>query len=370
MILIILWIVLIALGMIMRKSKLVIIMQITFASLMFGFNDGNPDQSIYIQSFEALKSSWNNIFDGNVLFNAFLWLLGKFQNNYDYAIAIMAAISLIILCMGFKYYTDSVALCFSLYFISPLIIDATQIKNFVAMCLWIYFSRFLYQAYIGNNTTVNILKYIIGVIIVSLFHFSFIFTFLYLLILFIGKKQNVKTILEMLLIVSIFVLSLGIPNSANLPIFTLLSTKVDQYSLVTQNNFTRIEVTVVAFMFIFILFEIYKILDKYTWFGETGMYKSTIQFRTFSFKLTLVSLSILLLINYSSEIYRMQRDLLPIYYILTAKYFDNIKNKYSDVVTLVIRLFLAVLIAIWYLYIECIMGGIHFESVFKVFFKI
>ena len=103
----------------------------------------------------------------------------------------LGAISIFFLYKGILFYTDSIALVMALYLIAPFTIDATQIKNFMAMSIWIYLSKYLFNA-VKQRSIRNwdFWIYIIGVLVVTTIHFSFIFTLVYVLAVFIDLNNN------------------------------------------------------------------------------------------------------------------------------------------------------------------------------------
>lgn len=365
------WVVLILLGFIYRKSKKLTIVQITYVSLMIAFNNGNPDQYDYMLSFNRIRDSFSNIFSGNILYNILMWIFGIF-NNYNIAILLLVFLSLGIMYKGVKYYTDKTSFVFSLYLIAPFTIDATQVKNFVAMAIWIYFSKFLYEAFKREKTAKNILIYVIGVMITSLFHFSFIFAFVYVFIIYVDKKHIHRMILFMGICAAIYFALKNIQyvlpflNATQISYLRLFVVKYDAYAAnyIIERGSTRLITTGIFYLVTFLVFLLQSILENKRENNEK-------LFREFALKLTIISLFTLPLISVSIEIYRMQRNLLCIYYIMVALQSLPALRIYSGKWLLNSNIISSLFViggAIFYMYIETILW--NYENVFCVLFRI
>lgn len=363
------WILLIVLGLVNRKSFLLTLIQIVFSIFMFTFNDGNPDRLMYINDFWILKSDPSQILHGNSLFNLFLYIFGIF-NQYNIAVFFIALISFCFLYKGIKFYTNSTSLVISLYLISPFIIDSTQLKNFMAMCIWIYFSKYLYlsvqKQFVGKNTFL----YLIGVVLATLVHFSFMYTAIYIFLITIRFDSiksiffNVFSLIIIIFGVNKFPNILSSLNNTGISSFQLASSKLGDYTLnfnVGDTN-ARLKVTILFFILIFGAFFV---LNKNA--NETVFSK---RYYLFIVKLTIICFPILFIISSASmEMYRIQRDLLPMYYILFAILLDNeyVIEKKETVLLQNIKIYVfAVGVALFYFLVESFIW--NYISVFKPMF--
>lgn len=360
--LIALWLLLIGSGFFFKTSKKLAFCQCLFATWMIAYDNGNPDQFNYIQIFNNVKADPSLMLSQSTLYNFLMYVFGVF-NDYNIALFILCGLSFFLMYKGIKYFTSNISLVLSLYLISPFVIDGTQVRNFVAMCVWIYIIQYLYKAVEIGKFERNALIYAIGVLIVSLIHFSYIYTILYLMAIFL-KKGSFKSLIKSGFI---FLILFGVISNISklIPLFSnssfeglrQTSTAFSNYSAnyVEESANSRLMLTIIFFVLIFLILLIYKnsSVDKsYYWFVV---------------KLTIMLLPILFLINYSMEIYRMQRNMLIIYYILFAVIDKNYSFRYSNVkwkndLMPVISL----IPAIFYLITESILW--NYDAVFKMMF--
>lgn len=360
------WIFLIILGLFIRNSKSLTFLQIGYAVFLISTNIGNPDQHVYLDNIAQVHGSLAGIFSGNVIFNIILYI-ASLIDQYSITMGIVSIIAFIFLYNGVKYYTDNTSLVMSMYLISPFVIDGTQIKNFLAMSVWVFFSVYLYKSFQVHKFNKDTIIYLIGAAICTGIHFSFIFTFLYIFIILINKKNVLTTSiflcmagLSMYLIVKNIDGIVAFLAQGDVPTFELLSQKFDAYSL-TYNIYgasARLKATVIFFILIGCVLLSMRFLIKD---------KQQIMMLNFITYLTMISLLILPLIQYSMEIYRMQRDLLLLYYTYFAM---NIQGKIIDwknnklYVYKIVPIVFGVMVGLYYLTFD---GN---SNVFNILFKL
>lgn len=381
-IIILTWIFLILLGLIFKKVKFVTILQMIFVSTMIALNNGNADQKNYIDLYNQLSSNFQNVFsensniggNGNFGFN-FILYLSSFFKQYNWSIFFISIITMVIFYKGMTFYTSNTSTIMSLYLLSPFVIDTVQLKNFIAAIVWVYFSRYLFLAINGkiSEKNKNIIKYLIGVIITSSIHFVFSFTILYILIAFVNEKNIKKFIgsLAFTLVILSLVLQkitsiINVLASTGFPIFVAISSKFRDYG----DNFAegdfqmRIYIVIIIYILMFIcLFYLMVAYRKNNIDNYSLLY--------FVLGITVISILILPLMRYSSDIYRVQRNLLVLYYIL----FSSFRNNKVLIIRETTRLnyinfgalFLSILLAFSYFYIEDIYW--YYDSVFRILFR-
>ena len=183
-----LWLLLIIVGIWKKQSKFISFLQITFMILLMTFNDNNPD---YVNNYNTfLKVNNESIFSisGNWIFILTLYVFGIFS-NYHIVVFSIASISMFLIYKTIDFYSNSNSFCLALYMIASYVIDATQIKNFFAMSIWLYFTTFLYKAYLNDDKIKNLFLYIVGVVLASLCHASFAFTIVFILVFLLDEKK-------------------------------------------------------------------------------------------------------------------------------------------------------------------------------------
>lgn len=383
-ILIIIWIVLILAGFIKKDSKSIVFLQSLYASFMIATNNGNADQQNYMNLYYQLANNFGNVFssnaniggNGNIGFNL-IFYISSFFRQYNLSLFIISAVVMLILYKGISFYTKNVAIVFSLYLISPFIIDTVQIKNFIAAIVWIYFSRYLYLAINGKkeSKTKNTFLYIVGVIIATSIHFVFSFTILYTILIFINTKNFRKFIWSLVAIFLLLFLCMRkitiiirILASTGFPTFVTIAGKFQDYGAnfnggdYVQRNY--IVLLVYIFMYI-IMFFIYRSL-------RNQPNENQFKLLNFTFGVTLISMLIIPLMIYSSDLYRIQRNILLLVYILYA-HFRNFKililseRAKLNYINFTVS-FLTVSLAVIYFYIEDIHW--YYNSVFRILFRI
>lgn len=363
------WILLIILGLINKRSNILTLIQIIFSVLMFTFDYRNPDRILYINNFWMIKSDPSQILNGNPLFNLCLYVFGIF-NQYSVVVFFIAVISFCLLYKGIRFYTTSTSLVMSLYLISPFIIDSTQLKNFMAMCIWVFFSKYLYKAMQKDQLDKNVLMYMIGVFISTLVHFSFMYTAIYVFIIFMKVDNFKHTFISIisLMAVSLLVKNLqSILNLLNFGSFRFATSKINDYELnynIDSAN-ARLKVTVLFFAIVLLLLMVTFKTMNYTLLSK--------QYYLFITKITVLTLPILFIINFSMEIYRIQRNLLPMYYILLAMTMDQnqvnpTKMHLSISLRNAIMCLISIAIALFYLLTESVIW--NYDSVFKMMFHL
>lgn len=370
-VLVCIWILLIIMGFFVKRSKWLVLIQSLFIAAMFALNNGNPDQWKYINLYSQLKSNPVGIFSGNIGLNVIFYLSSIF-NQYNISIFFICVAFLFLMYKGVLFYTKNTSLVFSLYLISPFVIDSIQIKNFFAMIVWLYFSRYLYLSTIKVDVKKNVLMYSIGVLLSSTIHYSFLFTALYVLLAFVNKDNFPKLAISL---TGIFVILTFIINNlmtiisklslTGISMFNVLYSKIQDYRLNYDvgSADARKYVTVIFYIIIFLVFVFIYL--------SNGNKNNLIKKESFNFVMGVTALSVMIipLIDYSQEIYRIQRNLLILYYSIFACAFDNKIIEYGKLkIFRLIFVFINISVAFYYLYIESIHW--NFDTGFRILFKI
>lgn len=363
------WILLILLGFIVKNSRILTFIQLTFAVLMMTFDTGNPDQLGYINNFLTIRSDPSSIWDRNPLFNLLNYIFGIF-GQYNIALFLILILSFYFLYKGISFYTRNTSFVFSLYLISPFVIDGTQIRNFVAMCVWVYFSQYLYKAAVRHSFDKNAWIYLLGVCIVTLIHFSFMFTAIYVFVIFLditNFKSIIFSFISIIFVIILFSRFTGLMQllgDSGIGSFQTALEKINDYGVNynTGSANARLRVTII---FYFVLFFIFMCVHSNVKRSQMDWVHN---YYLFIIKLTIVSLPLIYIMNYSMEIYRMQRNMLVMFYILFALLFE--KNKCVPTKTLSLSNLkidgFAIIVSLFYLLTEAVIW--NYDDVFKVMF--
>lgn len=126
------WILLIVSGFFVKNSKILVVIQSVFISGMIAANNGNPDQFQYIQLYSQLQSNPESIFDNNIGLNLIFYISTIFK-QYNISLFFICIVFMFIMYKAIAFYTDKYSFVYSLYLISPFVMDSIQIKNMFAI---------------------------------------------------------------------------------------------------------------------------------------------------------------------------------------------------------------------------------------------
>ena len=335
------------------------------------FNDNNPDYVNNYNTFLQVNNNSLHSVSGNWIYILTLNIFGLF-GNYHIVVFSIGCISMYLIYKTVEYYSNCYSFCFALYMLASYVIDATQIKNFFAMSIWLYFSKYLYKAYLNENKIKNILIYIIGVLLASLCHASFAYTIVYILLLIFDEKN----LLIMSGIIGIsFITCSSMMGNGMLGIIRLLSksnfiylkfmySKLVDYSLyfnstiITKRSFLEI-------IFFIIISLIFYMLSKH----NTYLQKDNSEFLKFVFKINCIIILTIPILFLSVEFYRFQRNVLILDYIAMGRMLCDKKCGFMKIYKkdLIVSI-IAIIPAFYYLYIDTILW--NFEDVFMNLFKL
>lgn len=169
---ILLYVLIIMLGFIFKKNKIISLIMIVFVAYMIIISKGNADYHFYELNYEKLKEGYNDNFEiGFQILNLIFIKMGLTYFQLYFALT-MGSI-LLIFYIIFKN-TQNPNFIFSLYLIFPFIVDLVQYRNLISMSIIIFSSIRLFKQK-------KVVSFIIGVIISTLIHKSSI---IYLILLF------------------------------------------------------------------------------------------------------------------------------------------------------------------------------------------
>ena len=157
----------------------------------------------------------------------------------------------------------------------------------------------------------------------------------------------------------------GVFSASNISFFALATRKLSDYGMAfnQQNMLVRMRRTIEVFVLMELLLYFCKILSKRRTSAAIEKYLG------FLTKIVFLSLFSLSFMKYSLEIYRIQRNLLILFYILFAKLNYSAKSKKN---LLIVRIepytFMGLLLSSIYLVLDSILG--NFEPVFRTLFRI
>jgi len=169
---------------------------VIYLILLMGGNTNNPDTEIY-----------NNIYYNSEFFSkdmGFGLLVRVFHEcigvQFDVFKLIVSILGIFLIHLTAKKYVKNISCFYILYFIYPFLMDVIQVRNFLAMSIFIYAVPWL-----TSNERKDIVKYVIAIAIAATIQKT---ALVYLPIIFIRKaynKKHIKYILIILVVTSFFI---------------------------------------------------------------------------------------------------------------------------------------------------------------------
>lgn len=190
-------------GLIGRRNRYVFLIVIALLWILFGFNSINPD---YINYYNA----YNNIFRyvGNItepLFQELMRIANATGINYQFFLAIIAALSLILIGKTVWDFSPYPCLVMSLYFFYPFTLDVVQCRNALALSIVIFAIKYIIEYQLSHDSK-NLIKYATLIIVSTGVHFSCAL-YLIALTIFIKNKKLRRLLLFVLSVVLIIVIA-------------------------------------------------------------------------------------------------------------------------------------------------------------------
>lgn len=161
---------------------------------LFGWNTDNADYDNYQRIYDSISQYGG--YSGVEIGFEFVCRMGATLGlSYNGFLMIYSFIGLSLIASTARKYSTNHAIMFILYFIYPFLVDIVQIRNFMAMALVIFATR-----YLVTNENKDYLKYIIFVLLASTFHYSALFYMLFLLVKIKSYKKLIYVTLAMVII--------------------------------------------------------------------------------------------------------------------------------------------------------------------------
>lgn len=329
---------LIIFGLLLKKSRLYSTFAVIFIGIMVYLGENVADMNNYIIIYDLIKSgnSTDGIGIGWILLNRLSILCGF---NYLQCKTIISVVFMFLFILLIRYYTrgkEYEPLIVSLFLIFPAFLDFIQIRFFIAEIIVLYAVKFLL-----NEKKWNSIKYIIAVLIASLFHSSAIIYLIFLLNKFINKNKEIY-----LIIISAFTIicSLNVDK-----IIYLLSSIIKSERLLNRYFYNATaagmkDILLNVFVILLFYYISKKILDKINNMDFADNEKS---FFIFFNKINLLIAPILILSLVDISFFRVQRILWILMYIALIKLL-NYGIKYISICKIKVPVkALAILIAIF-----------------------
>lgn len=166
-----------------KNGKLIFVLVISYALIIFIFNKDNPDLFAYQEHFAGRLNDFSEpiYISGGMLFDA----LGL---NFWIYRAFLAVLGVYLISGTIKKFSPYPAFNLFLYILYPFIIDVVQIRFFTGYAFVIYSIKYIIY-YRNTKDKKNVFWFIISIIIGTGFHYSIIM-YLVLLLLFFDIKKH------------------------------------------------------------------------------------------------------------------------------------------------------------------------------------
>lgn len=195
-----------------KESKIIVLLTIIFLWILMGANTQNPD--IYAYQVSYYSGELDSLEIG-------YWLLETIFNNLGFTYQtfrmVICGVGILLMHNTINKITDKKSIFYMLYFIYPFFLDIVQIKNFLAMAIFIYSIR-----YLKDNNKYDALKYIVCILIASLIQIT---ALIYLPIVFIINKRK-TVIFKFLFIESVTIVMFVCVNNDLLSLISQIIIKI------------------------------------------------------------------------------------------------------------------------------------------------
>ncbi len=177
----------ILLGIVFQKSKIVRFLQVLVGTIIFSFNTDNPDYSGYFGTYNAYYTRdiyWDYFQRYDPFYKAFVILCNKLHISFNLFRVLVFLICISLIITTIRKMTNRINLVLSLYMIFPFVMDCIQIRNYIGSAIVIYSMQFLFYTSDKAVRKNNIYRYVLGILIASMFHYVTILYSMFLLVLF------------------------------------------------------------------------------------------------------------------------------------------------------------------------------------------
>ena len=224
----------ILLNIFMKNNKVLFFSTIFFMWILAGWSYGTADYFIYSDMYNW-SSNASQISNTEIGFSLLMRISNTLGFSFQQFLMIIFAVGLALIGYTIMKYSNTPNMVLAIYFIFTFIINVTQFRQFLATAIFVFSFKYLLIRDRKSD-----IKYIIGILLASSVHFSSIF----MLLLLVPKKLNIK---KVIVITSIVTFMLGLLNLVNsggyivylLEIFNIkLASKIIQILESSKNKYS------------------------------------------------------------------------------------------------------------------------------------
>ena len=190
-----------------KNSKIIAFLFLVFMWLLFWGNYKNADYINYYNFFISYTFGGNIILSSEIGYQLLNKVIAYFTNDFAVFRLIISLLGLGLISSTVEKYTKYTGIVYVLYFIYPFLLDIVQIRNFLAMSIFIFSIRYLISEKKEDN-----FKYILCILIASSIHYAAI---LYLPLIFISKfkAKGLIYVSFALMVISVLLMYTNIPQN-------------------------------------------------------------------------------------------------------------------------------------------------------------
>lgn len=277
--------------------------------LMAGSTE-NVDYNNYLMFYNFYSNNIFNLttFPGvEIGFSLLMKLTNLIGLSYNGFLGVYALLGLCLLGESVKKYSNIKYLPILFYLFYQYFLDAVQIRNFLAMAIFIYSIRYLVN-YCTTNQKKDLFMYILSILFAASFHITALY---YLIFIFLVKITNKKLLISF----SIVTITLYVFRSQLLSLIALVlnDTKYIAYLYNPTALYGVVFYTIYIYASIFITLKIRsRILNS----DKTAPF--VLQFSSLTVKINIAMILTIFLFSFRPDFVRLYRNILFLNYILIA----------------------------------------------------
>lgn len=346
-----------------KKSNFIFILTGIWIWILIAFSSGLADEAVYIGRYENYR-----MFEG-LTEPGYAFLMKAFNTYsvpYQTYKMIITAAELVLIMSTIAKLTKYKNFVLAMWMIFPLCMDAVQMRFTLGLSITIFGLRYLSQDYVDkykNEKLTADLRFIICVVIAALFHFINIL-YLTLLIARRTKRRNIIITTLIIILVFTFVLNTKVLTSIGnaVGVGTKIATALTNTNRLGSHAIRNYSIDIIIRFSLFILM---------CFISRCGLKRKNNGdvSNDFIINANIIMLSLMALLQYSVEFYRIQVGLSILNYIYISNYLIDLKTSKAGVISkgnliIVLSTSLMAIVNLYFL----VLNSSNIETVFIPFF--
>lgn len=238
---------------IVTPSELIAFILVVAIWILFALNTDNVDYYNYARAYDhILDSSTSDYFEvGFFLIMRLSKLLGL---SYQWFLIAVATLSLLLMSKSISYFSNNQAFVWLVYMIYPFFFDVVQYRSCFSFAICFYFLRYI----VCDDKDVNIKKFIIGILLASIFHSSSIIYVCFLLI----RIKNLKRMITLTVFVNVVLIVIFSSISKASSVLSVLH--LEKYIRYLDSTATNMLYQYALVYLFFLIISLYRFKDDYS----------------------------------------------------------------------------------------------------------